>query len=88
VDECGRDDLSRIVSYVFPLFTTSHESFHGKVSCLCSHLRYDPDLSFAFSTYLVFFVMTGSVVLVSPNVDPVLYSLYPFIWITQLTSFS
>ena len=51
------------------------------------HLRYDPDLSFAFSTSLVFVVITGSVVLVSLNVDPVLYPLYPFIlqlWITEI----
>lgn len=57
------------------------ESYHSYVYVLISfpHLRYGPDLSFALSTCLVFIAITGSAVLVSLNVDPVLYQLYPFI---------
>jgi len=60
---------------------------------LSPHLRYDPDLGSTFCFFVVslflyslLIVLTGSVVLVSLNVDPVLYTAYPFIlplWIAQ-----
>jgi len=67
---------------------TSHESCHGNfcitvhVVILFPHLRYDPDLgirlllSTLWSTILftLSIVLTGSAVLASPNVDPVLFT--------------
>lgn len=73
------NSISRLSSFL----TTSHESCHGKaiaalhVFISFPHLRYGPDLSFAFFPYLVFIVITGSAVLVTLNVDPVLYPVIP-----------
>lgn len=74
----------------------SWELLHSSSCChfVFSPLRYNQDLGF---TLLLFFVaslppysfltvLTGSVALVSLNVDPVLYTSYPFIlplWIAQ-----
>jgi len=101
VVEYSRDDLLRIVSYAFPHFLPplmNHTSWEPLHSSSCSHFvfshtlrpgsRFYPLLfcEASLSPYSFSTVLTGSVAIVSLNVDPVLYTSYPFIlplWIAQ-----